>query len=134
MFVENYIQVPDAKVDFVDELASKAEELEEQLNASIEANVKLAESVKTLTRQSIVRESSTGLSEAQAEKLKTLVEDIDFDTAATFTKKVTTIKESYFKEAKPEVIAEEASVGPSDDKVVSGQMAAYLQALKIANK
>ena len=134
VFVENYIQVPDAKVDFVDELASKAEELEEQLNASIEANVKLAESVKTLTRQSIVRESSTGLSEAQAEKLKTLVEDIDFDTAATFTKKVTTIKESYFKEAKPEVIAEEASVGPSDDKVVSGQMAAYLQALKIANK
>ena len=128
VFVENYIQVPEAKVDLVDELAQKVEELEESLNEKIGDNVKLHESVNSLTRAAIIRESSIGLSEAQAEKLKSLVEDVDFGDAATFETKVATIKESYFKETKAEVIAEDTAV-IQEETSVSPRMAAYLSAL-----
>jgi hypothetical protein len=128
VFVENYIQVPESKVDLVDELSQKVEELEESLNEKIEDNVALKESVNGLTRDAIIRESSVGLSEAQAEKLKSLVEDVDFGDAETFATKVETIKESYFKEAKAEVIAEDTAV-ETEETSVSPRMAAYLQAL-----
>lgn len=132
VFVENYIQVPESKVDFVDQLASKVDDLEEQLNAKIEDNVKLAESVKTLTRGAIIREAAAGLSEAQAEKLKSLAEDVDFEDAESFSKKVSTIKESYFKEAKPVTIAEDAPIDGEQEAIsVSPRMEAYLKALKI---
>ena len=129
VFVENYIQVPESKVDLVDELSAKVEELEESLNEKIEDNVALKESVNDLTRQAIIRESSVGLSEAQAEKLKSLVEDVDFGDADTFASKVETIKESYFKETKVEVIAEDTAV-ESEETSVSPRMAAYLKALQ----
>lgn len=129
VFVENYIQVPESKVDLVDELSAKVDELEESLNEKIEDNVALKESVNKLTRQSIIRESSAGLSEAQAEKLKSLVEDVDFGDAETFAAKVATIKESYFKEAKAEVIAEDTAVA-QEEVSVSPRMAAYLKALQ----
>jgi hypothetical protein len=128
VFVENYIQVPESKVDLVDELSTKVDELEESLNEKIEDNVNLKESVNKLTRQAIVRESSVGLSESQAEKLKSLVEDVDFNDAETFTAKVATIKESYFKETKVEVVAEDTAV---ETQEVSPRMAAYLKALSI---
>jgi hypothetical protein len=130
VFVENYIQVPDSKVDLVDELSTKVDELEESLNEKIEDNVNLKESVNTLTRQAIIRESSVGLSESQAEKLKSLVEDVDFSDADTFTAKVATIKESYFKETKVEVVAEDTAV-ESEEVSHSPRMAAYLKALSI---
>lgn len=129
VFVENYIQVPESKVDLVDELSAKVDELEESLNEKIEDNVSLKESVNALTRQAIIRESSVGLSEAQAEKLKSLVEDVDFGDAETFASKVETIKESYFKETKVEVIAEDTAV-ESEETSVSPRMAAYLKALQ----
>jgi hypothetical protein len=127
VFTENYIQVPDSKVDLVDEMSTKIDELEENLNAKIDDNIKLTESVNALAREAIIRESSTGLSEAQAEKLKSLVEDTDFNDAASFKAKVATIKESYFKEAKTEVIAEDTAI--VEETSTSPRMAAYLKAL-----
>jgi hypothetical protein len=133
VFTEHYIEVPESKVDLVDELAAKVEELEEQVTSHVDANIELKESVKTLTREAIIRESATGLSETQAEKLKSLVEDVDFDTAESFEEKVATIKESYFKETKAEVISEDAVVesDEADEISVSPMMQRYLDALKV---
>jgi hypothetical protein len=133
VFTEHYIEVPESKVDLVDELATKVEELEEQVSTHVDANIELKESVKALTREAIIRESATGLSETQAEKLKSLVEDIDFDTAESFEEKVSTIKESYFKETKADVISEDVAVESegAEEIEVSPMMQRYLDALKI---
>ena len=92
----------------------------------------MSNEVKTLTRDAIVRESATGLSEAQAEKLKSLVEDVTYDTAADFTAKVDTIKETYFKEVTKTTVSEEVeAIDESADEVsVSPRMQSYLAALK----
>lgn len=131
VFTEHYIEVPESKVDLVDELAAKVEELEEQVSTHVDANIELKESVKTLKREAIIRESAIGLSETQAEKLKSLVEDVDFEDADTFATKVATIKESYFKETKADVISEEAQIEDTTEVQVSPVMQRYLDALKI---
>lgn len=131
VFTEHYIQVPDEKADLVDGLADKIEELEEQLNKTVQDNIELSETVKSYAREAIIRESAKDLSEAQAEKLKSLVEDISFDSEETFAKKVDTIKESYFKKATVQVQSEEEQITENTKEVeVSPLMQQYLSALK----
>ena len=129
VFNEHYIEVPEGKVDLVDELSTQKDELEEQVNTAVADNVALKAEVETLQRAAIVTEASTGLSEAQADKLKGLVEDIDADDSKAFAEKVAQIKESYFK-AKVTTQEEEVIEEDTDNEVaVSGAMSMYLEAL-----
>jgi methylphosphotriester-DNA--protein-cysteine methyltransferase len=131
VFTEHYIQVPEEKADLVDGLADKIGELEEQLNRTVQDNIDLVESVKTYARQSVISELAKDLSEAQAEKLKALVEDISFESEDTFAQKVETIKESYFKKASVQTQAEEELLDENTKEVqVSPMMQQYLNALK----
>jgi hypothetical protein len=132
VFEEHYIEVPESKVDLVDEMTKKIEDLEEQVNEATQANIELYAEHKELVRESIVRDAAVGLSEAQAEKLKSLAEDVDFDDVDAFIEKVETIKESYFKE-KTEVVTEDvdATASEGEEEIsYSDSMARYLQAIK----
>ena len=131
LFTESYIEVPEGKVDLVDELAETVEELEEKLNSQTGEVIAMAEELEGYKRDAIIREASGDLAETQVEKLKSLVEDIDFDDAETFAKKVDTIKESYFKQQSTEAqpMQEETAEG-SDEVEVSPMMAQYLAAIK----
>ena len=130
VFTEHYIEVPESKIDLVDELSNQKDELEEQVNAVTGDNISLKAQVEKLERAAIVQEATTGLSEAQAEKLKGLVEDVDADDSDAYAEKVAQIKESYFK-AKVTTQEEEEIVESADEEVsVSDAMAVYLEALK----
>jgi hypothetical protein len=130
LFTESYIEVPESKVDLVDELADTVEELEEKLNAQTGQAIAMAEELESYKRDAIIREASGDLAETQVEKLKSLVEDIDFDDAETFAKKVATVKESYFSKTKTES-ADFDTEEESDDIVeTSGSMNQYLAALR----
>ena len=131
LFVESYIEVPESKVDLVDELAETVEELEEKLNDTTGKAIAMAEELEGLQRDAIIREASRDLAETQVEKLKSLVEDIDFEDEETFSKKVATVKESYFTKQQPTESADFDTTDESDDVVeASGSMAQYLAALK----
>jgi len=128
VFTEHYVDVPESKVDLVDDLSSQVTELEEQLTKETEANIRLNESVQTFQRSEIIAEASKNLVATEVEKLKELVEDVDFEDEATFTKKVNTIAESYF--AKPVVTNQEEVLAVESDQVeLSGAMAAYSSAI-----
>ena len=99
VFTEHYITVPESKVDMVDDLAEQVQELEGQLTKATEDNIRLSESVSDFRRAEILAEASKDLAVTEAEKLKALAEDVDFEDAETFARKVSTLKESYF--AKP---------------------------------
>ena len=97
LFVESYIEVPESKVNLVDELAEQVSELEEKLNAQTGSAIEMSEKLETLQRDAIIRESAGDLADTQVEKLKGLVESLDFEDAESFAQKVKTVKESYFK-------------------------------------
>lgn len=134
VFVEHYIDVPEGKVDLVDGLAEQVEELEGQLQAHTEKAVALAQKVEELSREKIVREATEGMIATDAEKLKSLVEGIDFDDADSFTKKVIIVKEAHFKGTAPTTISEETDEQPAEQTTASPRMAAYLSAISRTTK
>ena len=136
VFKEHYIDVPEGKVDLVDDLAEQVAELEVTLNKTTEDNIKLHESVQTLERADIVREQSSGLADTEAEKLSTLVEDIEFDNRDNFEMKVRVVKESYFTKAISESVDELSSIAGTDEVQadVSDVMSRYTQAISKFNK
>jgi hypothetical protein len=135
LFTESYIEVPESKVDIVDELAETVDELEGQLNASIASGIEMQEKLEVLQRDAIIREHSTDLAETQIEKLKSLVEDVDFDDWDSFSTKVLTVKESYFTKK----VSESADIVEEDDDGTtpihtSPAMEQYLSAIKKTQK
>lgn len=127
LFVENYIEVPESKVDMVDELAGKVEELEEHLNKTVGDNIDLAEKVADYRREDILREATVGMAETEVEKLRTLAEGVEYESQESFVAKVATIKESYFKATGTEI--QEEVQESSEQKTSSPAMQAYLNAL-----
>jgi len=137
LFEESYIDVPDSKVDLVDDLADTVEELEESLNATTAKAIELSEELEVYKRDFIIRESARGLAATQVEKLKSLVEDVDFEDEETFAMKVETVKNSYFnKEVTESKEAEFVATEEQGQSVVStsSSMDAYLTALTKTSK
>jgi len=129
LFTESYIEVPESKVDLVDELASQVEELEEKLNTQTGDAIKLAEELELYKRDAVIAEACRDLAETQVEKLKSLIEKVDFDDEESFAMKVATIKESYFaKEISTEVV--ELDGEPEAEIEVSSVMENYLSAIR----
>ena len=96
LFAEHYIDVPAEKVDLVDELAGKVEELESKLNEEIERGVSYAKALVESRKNEIAREIGEGLTATQAEKIKSLAESVEFSTEDEYKSKLETLRENYF--------------------------------------
>jgi len=116
VFKEHYLSVPEGKEDLVDELSEQVAELEEQLNKTTDENVALFQSVQESQRADVVRKYTSDLATTEAEKLSSLVEDVEFGDVESFDMKVKTIKESYFMK---ESVESESEV----DKIVGTEQA-----------
>ena len=129
LFEEHYISIPDEKVDVVEGMADTIREMEERLDEQVKANVKLQNRLNESAKLNILSTVSEGLADTQKEKLAALAEGLEFVSEEAFTKKVATIKESYFKEAAApqSEVADETPVEGAED--VSPAIAAYMQAL-----
>jgi hypothetical protein len=136
LFVESYVEVPESKVDLVDELATANEELEEQYNEAVAKAMTISEELETYKREAIIREASKDLAETQVEKLAKLAESVDFESEEAFTNKVATLKESYFSQkTATSIIAEETEDDTADDTVeTSAAMESYLNAIRKTTK
>jgi hypothetical protein len=131
LFVESYIEVPESKVDLVDELAESVEELETRLNETTQKVIDTTEELEVYKRDTIIREASRDLAETQVEKLKSLVESVDFDDEDSFASKVKTIKESYFTKEITDGEEVEQVMEDADQEVeVSSVMESYLATIR----
>ena len=113
LFAENYINVPEDKVELVDELATKVEQLESKLNEEIEKSIGYKKSLIEATKQEVTRSVCEGLTETQVEKIKSLAESVEFSTEEEYQNKLETIRENYFpsglKKAAEEQLHEQVS-------------------------
>lgn len=130
LFVESYVEVPESKVDLVDELATANEELEEQANSAIAKSMQLAKEVESFKREAIIREAAKDLADTQVEKLFSLAESVDFNSEEAFAKKVATLKESYF--AKKSTTQQDVAEETEGEAIVetSDTMAQYIKAIR----
>lgn len=96
LFAEHYIDVPEEKVELVEELASKVESLEGQLNEEIERGIQYKKALVESTKNEILHTVCEGLTATQVEKIKSLAESAEFTTEEEFKEKLETIRENYF--------------------------------------
>jgi len=132
VFKEHYVSVPEGKDDLVDELSEQVAELEEQLNKTTDENIQLFTSVQESQRADVVRKYTSDLAATEAEKLSSLVEDIEFGDSETFDMKVKTIKESYFMKESVESESEVDKVVGTEQALIeqtSDSMSRYTSAL-----
>ena len=134
LFAENYIDIPEEKVDLVDEMASKMQELETQVNEEMEKNIELKKQIAESTKDGILADAEDDLTESQAVKLRSLAEGVDFDDAESYKEKIDTLKENYFPKEEKEVITEELDDEPleiddENEVKVAPEMSAYMSAI-----
>lgn len=109
LFAESYIDVPEDRVDVIGEMAEEIEMLRAQLVEQTEITEEVVSELHSVKREDVVREVSEGLALTQADKLRTLVEDVTFEDVDSFKAKLVAIRENFFNsrpEVKPVIIEE----------------------------
>lgn len=99
VFLEHNISVPESKVDLVEELAAKVEELQDKLNDEINKNIELSNTVDEYRRSEVIAGLGEDLSSTQFDKFLTLAENVKADSEEELKSKLEVIKESYFKKS-----------------------------------
>jgi hypothetical protein len=100
LFEQNFIQVPEEKIDLMDELSDENEELRDEVNEQVAENMELRKEILALRCDDIFESYCDGLADTQVEKLRTLAEGIEFDSEELFEEKLAVLKESYFGNAR----------------------------------
>jgi predicted house-cleaning noncanonical NTP pyrophosphatase (MazG superfamily) len=130
LFTDHYIEVPDEKVDIVEGLYDKVEELEGKLNSQIEENVITKDELNEYRKNKILEEVCEDLADTQSEKMKTLVEGVSYEEDSDdFENKIKTIKESYFpNQIKQDENVEQEDVSSEDSEETPVKMNNIMEA------
>ena len=96
LFTEHYIDLPEEKVDMVDDLFTKVEELETSLDEEINRGVELQKELAQFKKDDALKQTTKDLADADSEKIAKLAEGIEFENTEQYIEKLNVLKESYF--------------------------------------
>ena len=131
LFEDHYIDVPDEKYDVLEAQSEKISELEEKLNEAIQKNVKFKTSNSELVREQVISEVSEDLVDTEAEKFKSLTQDVEFSDEDSFREKLDTLKENYFPRVNTSsnVTIDDEDGGTAQDIDTTDAMKSYMSAI-----
>jgi hypothetical protein len=135
LFAEHYIDVPEEEVHVVEELSQTVEELEAKLNEEIERNVALTTMLSESRKVELTSYVCEGLTSTQAEKLKSLAENVAYTSDDEFVEKISTLRENYFPVAvKSDAVLDRVDDAKApgminEDTNLNGPMANYVKAI-----
>ena len=96
VFEENYVDVPEEKVNLYGEALADLEEKDAKLNEQFEANIQLSNMVEELEKEIILKDVTEGLTISQSEKVRSLSEGLEYTNREDMMNKITLIKDNYF--------------------------------------
>jgi hypothetical protein len=134
LFEDHYVDIPEEKVDVVDSLADRVDQLETELNETLEKSIGMASQIKSFQKGDVLGELADGLTDIEAEKLKELSEGVGFENVEQYKTSLETIKENYFPRTSSAPHIDEDSEILLDgneraDAPKSSQMSAYVDAI-----
>jgi hypothetical protein len=123
LFQENYIEVPEEKYDVLGEMQKQVEELTAKVNESVAEAVELKKALTESKRDAVFTKVTSDLAQTESEKLRGLVEEVEFDSEELFEQKLSVIKNNYF----PKSVVENTSLTEEQPIIeeVSGAVAQY---------
>ena len=96
LFSEHYIDIPEEKVDMVDDLFTKVEDLETSLDEEINRGVELQKELSQFKKDDAIKQTTKDLADSDSEKIAKLAEGIEFENTEQYIEKLNVLKESYF--------------------------------------
>ena len=132
LFEEHYVTIPEDKYDVLESMVEKLDDMETKLNEQIDANITLNKRLAESTQDVILDQISEGLAATQKEKLASLAESVEFESEDEYREKLETLKESYFsrtpaiKSEAPQTLSEGVD---TTDAPIAGGMDQYLKAM-----
>ena len=96
LFTEHYIDIPEEKVDMVDDLFTKVEDLETSLDEEINRGVELQKELAQFKKDDALQSATKDLADTDSEKISKLAEGIEFENTEQYIEKLNVLKESYF--------------------------------------
>jgi len=134
LFTEHYIDIPEEKVDMVDDLFEKIDDLEGQLDEQINTGVEMQKELAQFKKDGALREVTQDLADTETEKISKLAEGIEYENSEQYSEKLNVLKESYFpkSDAVTSGITETDDIieVPKEEVVLEENMKHYTQALK----
>jgi hypothetical protein len=135
LFQEHYFEVPEDRVDVLEDMSAKVDEASAKLDETIQANIALKAELDAIKRDRIIESACKDLTATDAEKMSKLLEGVEFDNEKLFTEKVKVVKENYFPgnaPVSPEKTLEEQVQNEGEkitEQVVPANMKMYTEAL-----
>lgn len=102
------IVLPEEKVDLYDVAIAEGEKVVEAYERAIQVGEVFVSENAELRKQLAIAESVVGMTDVQAEKVKTLAESIEFCDEDIFKAQIKTLAEGYVKVQAPEALTEDA--------------------------
>ena len=106
VFTENYIDIPEEKVDLYAESVKNLDETQSKLNEEIEKNVRLSRRLEESAKEIALNSVTEELTLTQKEKVRSLSEGVEFVSTEDYTDKLNIIRENYFPQDGAEVASE----------------------------
>ncbi len=139
LFTEHYIDIPEEKVDMVDDLFTKVEDLETQLEEEINRGVGLQKELAQFKKDDALRSVTKDLADTESEKISKLAEGIEYENEEQYIEKLNVLKESYFPKSDAvtsEITETDETIEVSEEQgePINESMSVYTQALKRYHK
>ena len=139
LFTEHYIDIPEEKVDMVDDLFTKVEDLETSLDEEINRGVELQKELAQFKKDDALKSATKDLADTDSEKISKLAEGIEFENTEQYIEKLNVLKESYFPKSDAvtsEITETDETIEVSDEKQeirLDESMKHYTSAIKRYN-
>ena len=139
LFAEHYIDIPEEKVDMVDDLFTKVEDLETSLDEEINRGVELQKELAQFKKDDAISEVTKDLADTETEKISKLAEGIEYENQEQYIEKLNVLKESYFPKSDAvtsEITETDETIEVSDEKQevkIDEDMKHYTSAIKRYN-
>lgn len=131
-FQESYIEIPEERFDVLADMEETLQSLESKLDETVAKNIELTKTINEAARKATVDAFVKDMTDTEVEKFKSLSEELSYDDAESFKKKLQTIHENYFaKKASSEVksvVTDSAVEELREEKVIDPNVKAYLNA------
>ena len=139
LFTEHYIDIPEEKVDMVDDLFTKVEDLETSLDEEINRGVELQKELAQFKKDDAISEVTKDLADTETEKISKLAEGIEYENQEQYIEKLNVLKESYFPKSDAvtsEITETDETIEVPDEKTevkLQENMEHYTSAIKRYN-
>jgi len=100
LFEEHYIDVPAEKEDVFESLVQEVAELETNLDEQTQKHMDTLNELNTYKAKDAFHEVTDGMVDTDIEKMRELIEDVDYESDEQYKEKLNIIKNSYFKSDK----------------------------------